>query len=109
MTAGEKKVEKKNEEDELDLSALHAAVAGTAAAFRCITEYQPAGGPGDKVFPPTYAGGKYAVEERIIGDRKASCVILDSVQSEANHMEMALLDAWEKRQDGKRLIAGDSQ
>jgi len=37
----------------LKLANLKQAVAGHAAAFRCVTEYQPAGGMGDKVFPPT--------------------------------------------------------
>ena len=81
--------------NQLDLKTLKAAVSGTAAAFRCVTEYQPAGGPGDKVFPPTYEGGKYAREERIdpeTGDLKP-CVLLDSVQSQANRMELALLEA----------------
>lgn len=80
---------------ELDLDELRRAVAGTAAAFRCVTEYQPAGGPGDKVFPPTYGGGKYATEERIdpaTGEIR-KCVLLDSVQSQANRMELALLEA----------------
>ena len=27
---------------------------------------QPAGGPGDKVFPPTYLDAKYADEQRVI-------------------------------------------
>ena len=79
----------------LDLKTLRDAVAGTAAAFRCVTDYQPAGGPGDKVFPPTYEGGKYATEERIdpgTGEIKP-CVLLDSVQSQANRMELALLEA----------------
>ena len=79
----------------IDLSTLSEAVEGTAAAFRCVTDYQPAGGPGDKVFPPTYEGGKYATEERIdpeTGERKP-CVLLDSVQSQANRMELALLEA----------------
>ena len=79
----------------LDLKTLRDAVAGTAAAFRCVTDYQPAGGPGDKVFPPTYEGGKYATEERIdprTGEVKP-CVLLDSVQSQANRMELALLEA----------------
>lgn len=79
----------------LDLTTLRDAVAGTAAAFRCVTDYQPAGGPGDKVFPPTYEGGKYATEERIdpaTGEIKP-CVLLDSVQSQANRMELALLEA----------------
>lgn len=79
----------------IDLETLQTAVAGTAAAFRCVTTYQPAGGPGDKVFPPTYEGGKYATEERIdpeTGERRP-CVLLDSVQSQANRMELALLEA----------------
>ena len=79
----------------LDLTTLRDAVAGTAAAFRCVTDYQPTGGPGDKVFPPTYEGGKYATEERIdpeTGEIKP-CVLLDSVQSQANRMEIALLEA----------------
>lgn len=78
----------------LTLNALHTAVNGRAAALRRITELQPAGGPGDKVFPPTYESGKYAVEDRMLdGGQVASCVLLDSVQSEANRMELALLDA----------------
>jgi hypothetical protein len=80
----------------LDLDYLKKAVAGTAAAFRCVTELQPAGGEGDKVFPPTYEGGKYAFEARLVPGREEAvpCVLLDSVQSQANRMELALLDAW---------------
>ena len=79
----------------IDLQTLKDVVGGTAAAFRCVTDYQPAGGPGDKVFPPTYEGGKYATEERIdpaTGEVR-QCVLLDSVQSQANRMELALLEA----------------
>jgi CRISPR-associated protein Csb1 len=73
---------------------LNAALAGHAAALRCITEYQPAGGIGDKVFPPTYEGGRYATETRVLeGGEIAECVLLDSVQSQANRMELALLEA----------------
>ncbi|MHB1038262.1 MAG: type I-G CRISPR-associated RAMP protein Csb1/Cas7g [Pirellulales bacterium] len=82
----------------LTLEVLQAAVAGTSAAFRCVTEYQPAGGAGDKVFPPTYEGGKYAEEQRRLPgeEHPVACVLLDSVQSQANRMELALLDAWER-------------
>jgi len=82
--------------DALTLDILKHAVAGTAAAFRCVTELQPAGGEGDKVFPPTYEGGKYAGEKRLVPgrDEPVECVLLDSVQSQANRMELALLDAW---------------
>ncbi|MDO3377549.1 type I-G CRISPR-associated RAMP protein Csb1/Cas7g [Geoalkalibacter halelectricus] len=79
--------------EKLTLEVLKQAVSGTAAAFRCVTEYQPAGGVGDKVFPPTYEGGKYAVEKRMIGGQPVPCVLLDSVQSQANRMELALLEA----------------
>ena len=79
----------------LDLQNLQEAMAGYAAAFRCVTRYQPAGGPGDKVFPPTYEGGQYATEPRInpaTGEIR-ECVLLDSVASQANRMELALLAA----------------
>jgi len=74
------------------LNSLQEAIASHAAAFRCTTEYQPAGGPGDKVFPPTYEGGKYAMETRVIDGAPVDCVILDSVQSQANRNEQALLE-----------------
>ena len=79
----------------LDLPTLREALDSSAAAFRCVTPYQPAGGTGDKVFPPTYEGGKYATEERIDPETGAlcPCVLLDSVQSQANRMELALLEA----------------
>ena len=79
----------------LDLQTLREAVASNAAAFRCVTRYQPAGGPGDKVFPPTYEGGQYATESRINPDTGEirECVLLDSVASQANRMELALLAA----------------
>jgi len=79
----------------LDLATLHAAVNGSAAAFRCRRKLQPAGGAGDKVFPPTFAGAVYAVEQRRIPGRPepVTCVVLDTVQSQANRMEQALQEA----------------
>jgi CRISPR-associated protein Csb1 len=76
----------------LNYDDLRGAVAGTAVAFRAITELDPAGGEGDKLFPPTYQGGVYATEQRIIGGQPTDCVLLDSVQSQANRLELALLD-----------------
>jgi CRISPR-associated protein Csb1 len=38
----------------LNFDILTKSVAGGAAAIRTITRLEPAGGPGDKVFPPTY-------------------------------------------------------
>jgi CRISPR-associated protein Csb1 len=77
----------------LTLATLRAAVAGGAVAIRRIQRLQPAGGAGDKVFPPTYEGGQYATEERVIDGRRVPCVLLDSVQSQANRMELALKQA----------------
>lgn len=86
---------------QLTLDILSAAVCGSASAFRCRTELQPAGGEGDKVFPPTYEGGKYATEKRCLPEyaEPVDCVLLDSVQSQANRMESALLDAWERTKE----------
>lgn len=82
----------KNAAAPLTIEELQKAVAGNAAAFRCRRRLQPAGGEGDKVFPPTYAGGVYAVElRRVPGHAEpVTCVLLDSVQSQANRMELAL-------------------
>ncbi len=79
----------------LTIESLRAAVRGSAAAFRCIRRLQPAGGPGAKIFPPTFAGAVYAIEQRRVPGREAPvpCVLLDSVQSQANRMELALQDA----------------
>ncbi len=79
----------------LDLKTLQQAVHDGAAAFRCRRKLQPGGGEGDKVFPPTFAGAVYAVEQRRVPGRTDSvtCVVLDTVQSQANRMEQALQDA----------------
>lgn len=73
----------------LDLKTLNTAITN-AAAFRSRTRLQPAGGEGDKVFPPTYAGAVYAKEDRQINGAKVPCVLLDSVQAQANRLEEAL-------------------
>jgi CRISPR-associated protein Csb1 len=80
---------------QLTLKLLQDAVGGSAAAFRCRRRFQPAGGEGDKVFPPTFAGAVYAVEQRHVPGRMEPvvCVLLDSVQSQANRMELALQEA----------------
>jgi CRISPR-associated protein Csb1 len=74
----------------MNYTDLHNAVSGTAAALRSRNPLQPAGGEGDKVFPPTYAGAVYATEDRMIDGAKVPCVLLDSVQAQANRMEDAL-------------------
>ena len=74
----------------LSYDDLKTAVAGSAAAFRLTLKLEAVS---PKVFPPTYEGGKYATEDRNIGGQKVPCVLLDSVPSQANRMELALQDA----------------
>ena len=85
----------------LTLDQLRAAVAGDAVAIRARTRLEPAGGPGDKVFPPTYvkegrSETKYAMEERIVDGQRVQTVLLDSVASQANRIEEALLEGWRR-------------
>ncbi|MCX6975317.1 MAG: type I-U CRISPR-associated RAMP protein Csb1/Cas7u [Verrucomicrobia bacterium] len=65
----------------------------SAAGLRLRIRLQPLYGPGEIVFPCTVAGGKYQISKRrILGYAESvPCVILDSVQSQANRMEAALL------------------
>lgn len=95
--------------NDLTLENVKAAVAGTAAAFRCRRRLQPAGGEGDKVFPPTFAGAVYAIERRRMPDRgdPVDCVLLDSVQSQANRMEQALQEAVDAGQLKMPLVVVD--
>jgi CRISPR-associated protein Csb1 len=80
---------------QLTFDVVRNATSGAAAAFRSRRRLQPAGGSGDKVFPPTFAGAVYGIEQRRIPGRElpATCVLLDSVQSQANRMELALQEA----------------
>ena len=91
----------------LTLDVVEEAVTGKAAAFRRIVRLQPAGGPGAKVFPPTYEGGKYATEKRRINGEIVDCVLLDSVQSQANRMELALQEALDENRISLPVIVVD--
>lgn len=90
----------------LTLETLREAVSRDAA-IRSVTRLAPAGGPGDKVFPPTYAGGVYATEQRRVGDEIVETVLLDSVQSQANRMELALRGAYERGELRFPLVVAD--
>ena len=76
----------------MNYTALHQAVQ-SAAGLRLRLRLQPLYGAGEIVFPCTVAGGKYQISNRRIPgyDQSVSCAILDSVQSQANRMEDALL------------------
>lgn len=86
----------------LTYDQLKQHVEGDMVAIRGTATLEPAGGPGDKIFPPTHAvdeknkrpGAKYAFETRRIGGQDVPCVLIDSVQSQANRMEEALESLW---------------
>lgn len=73
-------------------SSLLKACGGGMSALRMVLPLQPMGGNGDKVAPPTHEKGKYAYEKRVMDGRQdVQTVLLDSVQSQANRFEEALL------------------
>jgi CRISPR-associated protein Csb1 len=91
----------------LNAEGLKKLVAGDTVAIRGTATLEPAGGPGDKIFPPTHAvdknkrheaGAKYAFETRRIDGEAVKCVLIDSVQSQANRMEEALQALWDDRE-----------
>ena len=93
----------------LTASSLVEAIA-QHAAFRRIQRLQPVGGVGDKLFPPTYppppgarrdAPPRHVFERRRMNGDDVWCVLIDSVQSQANRLEEALLAAAE--QGGVRI------
>ena len=69
------------------------------AAIRRVQRLQPIGGEGDKIFPPTYPGEgpndppRHVFEKRSLGGEDVWTVLIDSVQSQANRLEEALLGA----------------
>lgn len=85
----------------LTVNSLIDAVANHAA-FRRIRRLQPVGGGGDKLFPPTYPGvgrnapPRHVFERRRVDGNDVWCVLIDSVQSQANRLEEALLAAAEQ-------------
>jgi len=90
----------------MDISKLDEMVA-MDAALRRRQILQPVGGKGDKIFPPTYppsdamkrlmgdknAPPRHIIESRRTEDEQVWCVLVDSVQSQANRLEECLLDA----------------
>jgi CRISPR-associated protein Csb1 len=82
----------------MDYANLTQAVANDAA-LRRRQRLQPIGGEGDKIFPPTYPGERqnppprHVYERRRLNGADVWCVLVDSVQSQANRLEECLLEA----------------
>jgi CRISPR-associated protein Csb1 len=72
----------------MDLQQIVAKASAVRLRQRLLSE----GGPGDKIFPPTFAGGVYCWEQRRIDGKSVPCVLLDSVASQANRLEEALAE-----------------
>jgi CRISPR-associated protein Csb1 len=72
----------------------------SAQALRSIVDLQPIDGPGGRIFPPTYSAAngaadnkaRHVVEDLRDGQRR---VLIDSVASQANRQEAALVAARE--------------
>ncbi|HET6496367.1 MAG TPA: type I-U CRISPR-associated RAMP protein Csb1/Cas7u [Thermoleophilia bacterium] len=79
----------------ITLGQLHDVVAKDAAVRR-VRRLLPVGGTGDRIFPPTYpaeaprAPARHVFETRRIEGKDVPCVLIDSVQSQANRLEEAL-------------------
>jgi len=102
---------------ELTYEMVQSCVAGDSAALRVTVELTPTAGPESKIFPPTYIGtndrgkevsGAYAKEERIVDGKRVLSVLLDSVGSQANRMELALLSAIEENLIQIPLVRAES-
>lgn len=99
----------------LNIEQLKKLVEGEAVAIRGTATLEPAGGQGDKVFPPTHAvddnnkkpGAKYAFETRRIDGHDVTCVLIDSVQSQANRMEEALQTLWDEKKIALPVVSVD--
>ena len=82
----------------MHVKSLEKMVADDAALRRKQT-LQPVGGKGDKIFPPTYPGEgrnappRHVYERRMLDGGDVWCVLVDSVQSQANWLEESLLEA----------------
>lgn len=82
----------------MDITTLHRVVAEDAA-LRRKQILQPVGGKGDKIFPPTYPAERrndpprHVYEQRRLNGQNTWCVLVDSVQSQANRLEECLLEA----------------
>ncbi len=99
----------------LNYDKLKEYVASDTVAIRGSATLEPAGGPGDKIFPPTHAiektntkpGAKYAFETRRLDGENVTCVLIDSVQSQANRMEEALEALWDEKKITLPVVSAD--
>ncbi len=67
-----------------------------ASALRLVVRLRPANADG-LVYPPTYEQGRHIFRPAWIEGQEREAVLLDSVQSQANRIELAVLDAYRRK------------
>jgi CRISPR-associated protein Csb1 len=83
------------------LAAVMPSRKHTAVVVRAV--YQPVGGAGRTVMPPTYPvnngdrdpNARYLVDSRLVDGEQRRTVVIDQEPSQANRVEEALRDAWD--------------
>jgi len=80
-----------------ELYSLISSAVSNSSALRLVVNLKPANADG-LVYPPTYDQGQHIFRPALINGEKRNAVLLDSVQSQANRIEMAILDAY-RRED----------
>lgn len=81
----------------LTLDTLQEKMSGMEwAAARITATYQPTGGPGSRVFPPTFptTATAYLMEERVRDGEVRKAVVLDQVPAQAHRCQEAEALAW---------------
>lgn len=74
------------------LSSVISNAVKQSSSIRLIVNLRPANADG-LIYPPTYEGGKHIFRPAWIDGELRDAVLIDSVQSQANRIEDALLDA----------------
>ena len=80
-----------------ELYSLISSAVANASAMRIVVRLRPANADG-LVYPPTYEQGRHIFRPAWIEGQEREAVLLDSVQSQANRIELAVLDAYRRGQ-----------
>ena len=78
-----------------ELYSLISSAVANASALRLVVHLRPANADG-LVYPPTYEQGRHIFRPAWIDGQEREAVLLDSVQSQANRVELAILDAYRR-------------
>ncbi|MFC1579561.1 type I-U CRISPR-associated RAMP protein Csb1/Cas7u [Thermodesulfobacteriota bacterium] len=79
-----------------ELYSVFSSSIAEASALRLVVHLKPANADG-LVYPPTYEQGQHIFRPAWVEGEKREAVLLDSVQSQANRIEMAILDAHRRK------------